>query len=65
MREPKPGINHLPKVKRLGVNIIECTLRLVLDCFFQEADRLRTCNLDRKYAAWVISKNPTVELECI
>jgi hypothetical protein len=36
---------------------------LVLDGFLQVADRLRTCNLDKEDAAWIIAKNPTVELE--
>ena len=38
-------------------------LLLVLDGFLQVADRLRARNLDKEDSAWIIAKNPTVELE--
>jgi hypothetical protein len=51
------SVYSLPKIKRFGGNVIEYRLLLILDRFFQEADRLRTWNLDRKYSAWIISRN--------
>ena len=41
-------ITHLPHIKKISINTIECMLLLVLDGLLQVADRLRTCNLDRK-----------------
>ena len=57
-------INHLPEIQIFGIDIMECMI-LVLNWLPQVADRLQTCNLDRKDTASVIAKDPTVELKYI
>jgi hypothetical protein len=56
-------VAHLPKIEKISINTSECMLLLVLDGVLQVADRLRTWNLYRKDATWVMAKNPTVEFE--
>ncbi|KIM73107.1 hypothetical protein PILCRDRAFT_15495 [Piloderma croceum F 1598] len=56
---------YLPQHERLRNKVITRTLHLRQDSLPHVANRLRTCNLDRKYAEWLIADNPTIDLEYI
>ena len=60
-------IYHLPEIKIFSINTIEVSLatRTLLDRLLQSADSFRLRDLDRKEAPWVVSKEPTVEIELI
>jgi hypothetical protein len=58
------GDGDLPEVKRVGSNVIEFGLLLVLDHFLEGADSFCVRDLHRKVTLGFIAEYPVVELEC-
>ena len=55
------GITHLPNFELVGVDVVECILLLLLDCFLQVIDSFRQQYVNRKAVCFVEAENPTVE----
>jgi len=42
------GVTHLPYFELIGVDVVECILLLLLDCFLQVIDSFRQRNVNQK-----------------
>jgi hypothetical protein len=53
------GITHLPDFELIGVDVVECILLLLLDCFLQVIDSFRQQNINQKVVRIDEAENPT------
>ena len=51
-------------IESVGINMFERVLLLVLDGFFEGANRLSAGNVDRKDVIGTIAENQAIEIEC-
>ena len=57
------GKGNLEDIESVSINMFERVLLLVLDGFFEGANRLSASNFDRKDLAGIVTKHNTVDVE--
>ena len=58
------GKGNLEDIESVSINMFERVLLLVLDGFFEGANRLSAGNVDRKDVIRTITENQAIEIEC-
>ena len=55
------GVTHLPDFELVGVDVVECILLLLLDCFLQVIDGFRQWDVNQKGLHIVEAENAAGE----